>query len=289
MKDIINHVAFLNPHGNFDSSNSCWGEHPDFNGQLVYVKEIAKTLADMGINVDIITRKIDDPDWPDFSQLYDSYPDCSNLRIIRLPFGGSKFLPKEKLWPHIKEYADCISEFYDEEGSFPDFFTAHYADGGLAGVLLKEKMDTPFSFTAHSLAAQEIDKLASKKHSFIEAVQLNNFHCRITAEKLALKYCSQIIVSSEKERFKEYAHPYYNDIIDIDDDSKFSLLPPESSNKIYDLKTLNKIASAYLNAMKKGISKRVSIEDAKIPPYFYLPDSDNEKKLLERFKSEIKI
>ncbi|MGM0601960.1 MAG: glycosyltransferase [Bacillota bacterium] len=288
MEDI-KHVAFLNPHGNFDRNNSCWGEHPDFNGQLVYVKEVARALADMGINVDIITRKIDDPEWPDFSQLYDSYPDCKNLRIIRLPFGGSKFLPKEKLWPHIKEYADCISEFYDEEGSFPDFFTAHYADGGLAGVLLKEKMDTPFSFTAHSLAAQEMDEITSQNTNFMETVHLYNFHCRITAERLALKYCNQIIVSSEKERFKKYDHLYYNDIIDIDDESKFSLLPSEADTKIYDLKTLNKIASAYLKAMKKGISKRVSIDNAKIPLYFYLPDSDNEKKLLERFKSEIKI
>lgn len=139
----IKHVAFLNPQANFDSQDSYWTEHPDFGGQLVYVKELSQALAKLNIKVDIITRQIDDPNWPEFKDLYDSYPNYNNLRIIRLPFGGDKFLAKEKLWPHLKKYVDAIAEFYDEEGSFPDFFTTHYADGGLAGVLLKEKWKLP--------------------------------------------------------------------------------------------------------------------------------------------------
>lgn len=68
----IKHAAFLNPQGNFDPNDSYWTEHPDFGGQLVYVKEVSKALAKMGIKVDIITRQINDPDWPEFSSLYDS-------------------------------------------------------------------------------------------------------------------------------------------------------------------------------------------------------------------------
>lgn len=51
-------VAFINPQGNFDNSDSYWTQHPDFGGQLVYVKEVALALGDMDINVDIITRKL---------------------------------------------------------------------------------------------------------------------------------------------------------------------------------------------------------------------------------------
>lgn|GEM_PF-4670272 len=32
------HIAFLNPQGNFDLADRYWTEHPDFGGQLVYVK-----------------------------------------------------------------------------------------------------------------------------------------------------------------------------------------------------------------------------------------------------------
>ena len=59
-------VAFLNPQGNFDAKDSHWTEHPDFGGQLVYVKELGLALARLGIEVDILTRRIVDPEWPEF-------------------------------------------------------------------------------------------------------------------------------------------------------------------------------------------------------------------------------
>lgn len=54
----ITHVAFFNPQGNFDKNDSHLTEHPDFGGQLVYVKELAKAMGELGIKVDIITRRV---------------------------------------------------------------------------------------------------------------------------------------------------------------------------------------------------------------------------------------
>ena len=42
------HIVFLNPQGNFDSADSYLTEHPDFGGQLVYVKELAQAMAQQG-------------------------------------------------------------------------------------------------------------------------------------------------------------------------------------------------------------------------------------------------
>ena len=42
------HIAFLNPHGNFDPHDSHWTAHPDFGGQLVYVKQVALAMAEAG-------------------------------------------------------------------------------------------------------------------------------------------------------------------------------------------------------------------------------------------------
>ena len=49
------HLVFLNPQGNFDQHDSHLTEHPDFGGQLVYVKEISLALTRLGHRVDIVT------------------------------------------------------------------------------------------------------------------------------------------------------------------------------------------------------------------------------------------
>ena len=79
------HIGFLNPQGNFDANDSYWTEHPDFGGQLVYVKEIALAMAALGHQVDIITRRIVDPKWPEFAEPVDYYPVMTTPRIIRIP------------------------------------------------------------------------------------------------------------------------------------------------------------------------------------------------------------
>lgn len=250
----IKHVAFLNPQANFDPKDSYWTEHPDFGGQLVYVKELSQALAKIGIKVDIITRQINDPDWPEFKDLYDSYPNYDNLRIIRLPFGGDKFLAKEKLWPHLKKYIDAIAEFYDEEGAFPDFFTSHYADGGLAGVLLKEKMETPFSFTAHSLGAQKMDKLNFSEKNFDKLINRYQFHSRLIAERLSMKFSNQIIVSTVQERKKQYSHPYYEGAVEVANDSKFSVIPPGVNTDIFNGNYSKKTAQKVENYLKRDLA-----------------------------------
>lgn len=299
----IKHVAFLNPHGNFDKKDSCYNQHPDFGEEQLYVKKLAQALAEMGVQVDIITRQINDPEWPQFSELYDSYPAYDNLRIIRLPFGGDKFLAKEKLWPHLKEYIDAAAEFYDEEGFFPDYFTAHYGDGGLAGVLLKEKMAVPFSFTAHSLAAEKMDELKFNKENSAQLVKEFKFHSRLIAERLALSFANQIIVDSAQEKIEKYSHPYYQDTAEISSQAKFSIISPQvnntnSDNQITALqakKQQNKknkhywqnAAQGYLKAMEKSVDSEIEVDYSEIPAYFYLPDSDNEHKLLEKFYKKV--
>jgi len=160
----IKRVAFLNPQGNFDPDDSYWTEHPDFGGQLVYVKEVAIAMAkEFDIEVDILTRQVKDDDWPEFSSSLDSYPETDKVNIIRLPFGGNEFLNKEKLWPYLKNYVLEIKKYYDEIGKKPDILTTHYGDGGLAGAMFEKETGIPFTFTAHSLGAQKMDKLNVNK------------------------------------------------------------------------------------------------------------------------------
>ena len=201
------HIAFLNPQGNFDALNSYWTEHPDFGGQLVYVKELAVAMAAKGHRVDIITRKIVDPAWPEFSQLIDQYPGVERVRILRIPCGPSKFLPKEQLWPYLgKEWVPNILKFYADDGGLPQAFTAHYADGGLAAAMIAHKTRLPFTFTGHSLGAQKMDKLGVDMTNL--AIQDAHYHFtqRILAERISMNHAGRVVTSTHQERLEQYGH-----------------------------------------------------------------------------------
>ncbi len=221
------HIAFLNPQGNFDPDDSYWTEHPDFGGQLVYVKQVALAMAELGHTVDILTRQIVDPAWPEFATPFDAYPESSDVRIVRLPAGPARFLRKELLWPHlVREWVPNIRAFYDDAGRMPDVFTAHYGDGGLSGVLLEDATGIPFTFTGHSLGAQKMDKLGVTPENLKKMDDHFHFARRIVAERLSMNRSAVNVTSTEQERFEQYGHYAYRDAADVEDDRRFEVIPP---------------------------------------------------------------
>jgi len=220
------HIAFLNPQGNFDSDDTGWTQHPDFGGQLVYVKELALALGQRGHRVDIITRRFEDSNWSAFSAPRDSYHGHDNVRILRLTCGPSGFLPKEQLWPHLGEWVDNILAMYQEEGSSPEIYGGHYADGGLAAVQIRRRSGTSFTFTAHSLGAQKMDKIIGRREDFPATVAKLRFDRRIAAERRSMAAAGRIITSTEQERTEQYAHRLYRGAVDPNVNSKFAVIPP---------------------------------------------------------------
>jgi sucrose-phosphate synthase len=226
------HVTFLNPQGNFDPADSHLTEHPDFGGQLVYVKEVAQAMTAAGHRVDILTRQIDDPDWPEFAGPLDHYPESgTDLRIVRLPCGGPRFLNKERLWDHLPEFIDKLVAFYGD--AMPDFATAHYADGGYCAALLERSAGLGFTFTGHSLGAQKLDKLGMSPTNAADMEARFRFSQRIAAERLAMGRAVRIITSTDQERREQYSHPLYAGAVDVDDPEKFTVIPPGVNTQIF--------------------------------------------------------
>ncbi len=222
----------MNPQGNFDPTDAHLTEHPDFGGQLVYVKEVALALARMGVKVDIVTRRVVDPAWPAFAgaeDRYDGYPD--NPRIIRLDCGGPAFLEKERLWEHLPAFADAFMDFYGTE--MPDFATGHYGDGGWCGVLIQARCGLPFSLTGHSLGAQKLDKLGMNPENFTAMESRYHFSKRIAAERLSMSRSAVIITSTSQERFEQYGHPLYQGAVSVTDEEKFAVIPPGVNMDIF--------------------------------------------------------
>ena len=229
------HVAFLNPQGNFDPNDSYWTQHPDFGGQLVYVKELALAMGNLDHRVDIVTRRIIDPEWPEFENETDSYPDAPNVRILRIPCGPDEFLPKEELWPYLcTEFVPNLLKWYEDEGSMPDAVTSHYGDGGLCAVQMKEMTGIPFSFTAHSLGAQKMDKMDVTQRHIEEIDEKYKFSRRIMGERLSMNRSAVNVTSTSQERFNQYTHNAYRGAIDPTEDARFAAIPPGVALHIFD-------------------------------------------------------
>ncbi|MDQ3327765.1 MAG: glycosyltransferase, partial [Chloroflexota bacterium] len=223
------HIAFVNPQGNFDAAGSYLTAHPDFGGQLVYVREVALALAAMGHRADILTRRVIDPEWPEFAAAEDGYPGHPNVRVLRFGCGPEGFLPKEALWPHLREWVAHITAWYRSEGAWPDLWTGHYADGGLSAALLQEQSGKPFTFAVHSLGAWKLDGLLRRNatlDALREADARYNFGARLAAERVAMVRAAAIVTNSAIERCVHYAHPAYSDAVDARDKRRFAVIPP---------------------------------------------------------------
>jgi sucrose-phosphate synthase len=228
-------IGFLNPQGNFDPGDSYWTQHPDFGGQLVYVKQLSLAMGELGHEVDILTRQIIDPEWPEFSERFDAYPGAPNVRIVRLPAGPDGFLRKELLWPYlVRDWVPNILDFYENEGKMPDALTTHYGDGGLCGVLVGDRTGVPFTFTAHSLGAQKLDKLHARRENMAELDGQFHFARRLVAERLSMNRSLVNITSTSQERYSQYTHNAYRGAVDPTADSRFAVVPPGVAMGVFD-------------------------------------------------------
>ncbi|MCC5658520.1 glycosyltransferase [Nostoc sp. XA010] len=260
------HIGFLNPQGNFDSNNSHITKHPDFGGQLVYVKQVAIAIAQMGHKVDILTRQIIDPEWPEFAEVIDTYPGIDNVRIIRLPAGPKEFLPKELLWPHlVADWVPNILKFYQEQGGLPDAMTAHYGDGGLCGVLIEEETGIPFTFTAHSLGAQKMDKLEVTLENLPEIDEQFHFKYRIIAERLSMNRSAVNITSTRQERFEQYSHKAYHGATDVNNDQCFAVIPPGADSSVFGAQVRSQNEEATYEFIQKRLVRDIADSRRDLP------------------------
>ena len=115
----------------------------DTGGQVVYVLELSKKLAQLGFEVDIWTRRFEDQ--PEFDVINEQ------VRVIRIPCGGKKFIGKEYLHRHLAEWSEHALRFIGRHGLKYHFFDSHYWDAGYATQRLADALDVPHVHTPHSL------------------------------------------------------------------------------------------------------------------------------------------
>lgn len=119
----------------------------DFTGGMnVYVREIAKAFASLGVVADVFTRLESDTSAREV-------PIAAGARLIRIEAGPRERLDKDAQVEHADAFARGVAAFAQENGISYDGVSAHYWLSGLAGETLCKTWGVPLAVRFHTLAA----------------------------------------------------------------------------------------------------------------------------------------
>ena len=203
MKEL--YVLMLSLHGLIRGNDLELGRDADTGGQILYVVELARSLArqrQVG-KVDLLTRRVED------SAISADYA-CpeeilgDHARIIRLRCGPRRYLRKESLWPYLDQLVDRVLLFLREQKRLPDVIHSHYADAGYVGMQLSQLLGIPQIHTGHSLGRSKQQHLLAQGRKPQALERQFNFHRRIAAEEAILQQASLIITSTPQESVEQY-------------------------------------------------------------------------------------
>jgi len=142
----VSRVALLSVH-------TCPLDQPgvgDSGGMNVYVRSVARRLAEMGVAVDIFTR------WSGKGeQVLEVDP---GVRVIHLVAGPDRPVPKEELDEHVCEFLYSLLRFESDEAAAAglesptyDAVHSHYWLSGRVGRLVTERWGVPLLQSFHTL------------------------------------------------------------------------------------------------------------------------------------------
>ena len=100
-------------------------------GMNVYVRDLSRTLGEMGMEVDIFTRSQDE------CQPRVKHDLGPNARVIHIPAGPELPLAVNDLVAYVDEFVANILAFAAAEGHVYDIIHSHYWQSGLAGEQLR--------------------------------------------------------------------------------------------------------------------------------------------------------
>ncbi len=205
------YILSLSLHGLVRGTAIELGRDADTGGQVTYAVDQARALAahpDVA-QVDLVTRLIDDSRVaPSYLRPFERLAD--DAQIVRLPFGPSRYLHKESLWPHLDELVDELTRYIRRVGRVPDIVHGHYADAGLSGAELAKVLGVPFFFTGHSLGRVKRERLLAAGKDAAAIEERYHLRTRIEAEEHALETANVVIASTAQEVEEQYsAYDHY--------------------------------------------------------------------------------
>ncbi|OMO51515.1 Glycosyl transferase, family 1 [Corchorus capsularis] len=216
------YIVLISMHGLVRGDNMELGRDSDTGGQVKYVVELARALANTkGIHrVDLLTRQITSP------EVDSSYGEpiemlscpshasgSSGAYIIRIPCGPrDKYIAKESLWPHIPEFVDGAlnhvvsmaralgDQLNAAKPIWPYVIHGHYADAGEVAAHLSGALNVPMVLTGHSLGRNKFEQLLKQGRLSREDINATyKIMRRIEGEELGLDAAEMVVTSTRQE------------------------------------------------------------------------------------------
>ena len=180
-------IAMVSTHG-YVAANPPLGA-ADTGGQVVYVLELSKKLAQLGYDVDIWTRRFEDQPEMDVVN--------PRVRVLRVPCGGPEFIPKEYLHVHLMEWCEHALRAIKKNRLTYQFIDSHYWDAGIAGQRLAEALDIPHVHTPHSLGRWKKRQMETDYPDQAEQFERKyNFAERVQHETAVYNACSLLVATT---------------------------------------------------------------------------------------------
>ncbi len=175
---------------------------PDTGGQVVFVLELAKRFSRLGYKVDVVTRQFEDQ--PKIDRIN------TNLRVLRIPFGGPDFVRKEDMHDHLRDFVTNFLAEANRKKLRYDVVNSHYWDAGWGGQRIAEEMQIPHVHTPHSLGVWKKKDMAASGN-MAEQETIYRFKERIDKEFLVYRNCDHIIATTKQQvdiLMEEYGMPH---------------------------------------------------------------------------------
>ncbi|MDX1428850.1 MAG: glycosyltransferase [Rhodothermales bacterium] len=161
---------------------------PDTGGQVVFVLELAKRFSRLGYSVDVLTRRFEDQ--PAMDRIN------QNLRVLRIPFGGPNFIPKEQMHEHLADFVTNFLAECNRKGLSYDVVNSHYWDAGYSGQRVAEEMNVPHIHTPHSLGWWKRKEMKGSRDSLERTYRFND---RIDKEFLVYRNSDHVIATTPQQ------------------------------------------------------------------------------------------
>lgn len=177
--DVLNRVAAISVH---TSPLADLGSK-DAGGMNVYVRELSCHIAQLGLPIDVFTRRAD-RETPEIQ-----YP-CDGVRVISITAGPPEHVSKNDLFQYLPDFAAEMALFALRDGVRYDVVHAHYWLSGWVAQLVKRYWSVPFSFMFHTSAHMK------------NAVSLQHLHetdQRSQIERKLVKLADSIIAGNPSE------------------------------------------------------------------------------------------
>lgn len=180
-------ILMLSVHG-YVSAEPELGK-PDTGGQVTFVLELAKRFSGLGHNVDLVTRR--------FENQVESEQVNDNFQILRIPFGGSKFIRKEDMHDYLGDFITNFLARIRARGLEYEVVNSHYWDAGWTGQRIAEELQIIHVHTPHSLGWW---KRAEMEESEGEIEGDYRFDERIRKEYRVYHSCDHIIATTTQQK-----------------------------------------------------------------------------------------